>query len=82
MSSTQTWVIAIGGGYGEYFFEGTEAEAEDERARKAKWEAAVGRKRLADADEIKEGKPSPCFKHPNYECRRYYCDCPQCRVKP
>lgn len=49
MTETNAWVIQIGGGYGWFFFEGTEAEAENMRAQ---WEQAVGRKRPADPEEI------------------------------
>lgn len=42
------WVITVGGGYGSYTFHGTEAEAERERCRKATWEQAVARKKLAE----------------------------------
>lgn len=40
---SETWVISIVG-YGEYEFVGTEADAEKERGRKARWEMSPGRK--------------------------------------
>ena len=41
------WRIWVSG-YGEFDFEGTEAEAEDMRAHKASWEGGQGRKWRAD----------------------------------
>lgn len=57
----QTWVISISGGYGSYVFCGEEDEAEAERARKASWEGAAGRKLcawdvLSDLYEAQRGK--------------------------
>lgn len=40
----EKWKIWIGGGYGLFDFEGTEAEAEKMRAHKAAWERARGMK--------------------------------------
>jgi hypothetical protein len=34
----------VGGGYGEFVFEGTEDQAEEMRAHKARWERAVAQK--------------------------------------
>lgn len=45
------WVITVGGGYGTFFFRGTESEAEEMRRHKARWEGAVARKRPATAEE-------------------------------
>lgn len=45
--SRQWWVIAIGG-YGEFGYYGSEDEAEEMRAHKARWERGTGRKRPAD----------------------------------
>mgnify|MGYP000915409800 CR=1 FL=1 len=45
------WVISVGG-YGSFFFEGTEEQAEKMRCLKARWEQAVARKRLATAEEL------------------------------
>lgn len=42
-----TWNIWVSG-YGQFQFEGTEAEAEDMRAHKANWERGQGRKWRAD----------------------------------
>jgi len=36
MSNKQTWVIKVGGGYGEFLFTGTATEAEEMRAHKAR----------------------------------------------
>lgn len=47
----QKWVISVSG-YGSYLFEGNEIEAEEMRKHKASWEQGVGRKRLADEDEL------------------------------
>ena len=74
----QMWVISVGG-YGSIFFEGTEPEAEVKRAEKAIWEQGVGRKRLADADEIKTGIINQCKNHPNYSTKyKYKCGCSKC----
>lgn len=50
--SCSHWMIYIGGGYGEFYFEGSEEEAEAMRRHKARWEQAVGRKRPATQNEI------------------------------
>lgn len=50
-----TWVISIGG-YGSFLFKGSESEAEEIRAHKARWERGVGRKRLASEAEIRANK--------------------------
>jgi len=42
------WLISIGG-YGDFGYYGTEAEAEKMRAHKAVWEAGVGRKTAISA---------------------------------
>lgn len=73
------WVIFIGSNYGHYFFYGTEEEAEKERARKALWEKAIGRKRLADENEIKTRKIDPCHNHINFKSQRYSCNCEKCK---
>jgi hypothetical protein len=73
------WVIQIGGGYGAFMFEGTEAEAEQMRKHKANWEQAVGAKRLADQVERATGQPSGCWNHPNFKFKqRRACDCAEC----
>lgn len=73
------WVINIGGGYGAFLFNGTEAEAEDMRKHKANWEQAVAIKREADLKEVAEQKPKQCWNHPNFKHVakgfRYVCDC-------
>lgn len=53
----KTWVISVAG-YGTFFFEGSEKEAEEMRAHKARWERGVGRKRLATQAEIDSGRPN------------------------
>lgn len=74
------WVISIGGRYGSYFFIGNEDDAERERARKATWEQAVGRKRLADEEEIKTEIINKCQNHPNFNSKtKYHCDCEKCK---
>jgi len=72
------WVIFVAE-YGSYFFLGNEDDAERERGRKAMWEKAIGRKRLATEEEIKSGKIDPCQNHPNFNSRnRYNCNCGKC----
>lgn len=71
------WVIFVAE-YGEYFFLGNEDDAERERSRKAMWEKAVGRKRLADEEEIKTRVINKCQNHPNYKSERYSCKCGKC----
>lgn len=44
MSAKETWVITIGG-YGQFDFDGTEAEAEEMRRHKSSWEGGPGVKR-------------------------------------
>ena len=51
----QWWVISVAG-YGSFLFDGSEKEAEEMRAHKARWERGIGRKRLATPEEIKSGK--------------------------
>lgn len=48
--SRQWWVINVGG-YGEFAYYGSEEEAEEMRAHKARWEGGVGRKRKAEQDD-------------------------------
>ena len=45
-------MITVGGGYGSFFFEGIEKEAEEMRRHKANWEHAIARKRPATQEEI------------------------------
>jgi hypothetical protein len=74
----QTWVISVGG-YGSLMFEGNETEAEEMRKHKANWEQGVGRKRLADEDELQTGVIKQCKNHPNYTNKdRYHCKCGEC----
>ena len=40
----EKWVISVGG-YGIFFFDGSEIEAEEMRKHKAVWEQGCGRKR-------------------------------------
>lgn len=74
-----TWVILVGGGYGAFLFEGTEAEAEEMRKHKARWEGVVALKRLADAGEIESKEASQCWNHKAFSHRGkgfiYACDC-------
>ena len=73
-----TWVISVGG-YGSLMFEGNETEAEEMRKHKANWEQGVGRKRLADDDELQTGVIKQCKNHPNYINKgRYNCKCGEC----
>lgn len=51
----QWWVISVAG-YGSFLFEGSEKEAEEMRAHKARWERGIGRKRLATQAEIDSGR--------------------------
>lgn len=71
----EQWVILIGGGYGAFLHAGTETEAEEMRAHKARWERAPGKKRLADPEEIAAGKASHCWNHPGFKNRFVYADC-------
>ena len=48
------WTIWVGGGYGDFQFHGTEAEAEETRARKANWERAVAIKYRNDLSTPKD----------------------------
>jgi len=73
------WVISVAG-YGEYFFLGNEDDAERERSRKAMWEQSVGRKRLADEEEIKSRVINKCQNHPNFNTKtKYHCNCEKCK---
>lgn len=73
-----TWVISIAG-YGSFFFEGSETEAEEMRTDKARWEQGVGRKRLADEDEVQTDIIKNCKNHPNFTNKdRYHCTCGEC----
>jgi len=49
------WVIWVNN-YGHFMFAGTEAEAEERRADKCKWEGAMGRKRPATDEEVRANK--------------------------
>jgi hypothetical protein len=51
-ASCSHWMITVGGGYGSFFFEGIEKEAEEMRRHKANWEHAIARKRPATQEEI------------------------------
>ncbi len=56
VSKKEKWIITVGG-YGEFEFEGTEDEAEEMRAHKARWEQAVARKRrVTDANGQRLGE--------------------------
>lgn len=73
------WVIYVGGGYGPFLFDGTEAEAEEMRRHKANWERAVAAKRPADAAEVATGEVSQCWNHPGFKFKaRHGCDCEAC----
>jgi hypothetical protein len=77
---TEHWVIAIGGGYGAFLFEGAEADAEEMRRHKARWEQAVGLKRHATAVEVQAARPSQCWNHPEFDHIKnaramYHCTC-------
>jgi len=69
------FVILIGGGYGAFLFSGTDAEAEDMRAHKARWERGPGRKRLATDNEVRAGVASQCINHPGFNNRAVFVDC-------
>jgi hypothetical protein len=56
-SSIALWRISVGGGYGEFFYVGTEQEAEEMRAHKARWEAAVARKEKVSGPRIVRVQP-------------------------
>lgn len=45
------WRLWVGGGYGHFDFHGTEAEAEQMRIHKARWESAVAFKWRASDPE-------------------------------
>lgn len=73
------WVILVGGGYGAFLFDGTEHEAEQMRAHKAKWEMATARKRPADESEVASRKASNCSNHRLFSGKaRHYCECGDC----
>lgn len=74
----QSWVISVNR-YGSFIFEGNEIEAEEMRKHKANLEQGVGRKRLADKDELQTGVIKQCKNHPNFTNReRYVCKCGEC----
>lgn len=50
-NDNQHWVITVNG-WGVRYCTGTEQQAEEWRAHKARWEHGVGRKRLATKEEI------------------------------
>lgn len=54
------WVILVGD-YGAFLFTGTEAQAEDMRVHKSRWEGAVGHKRCASVGDF--DRPSHCWNH-------------------
>lgn len=58
-----SWVINVAG-YGAFVFDGSEAEAEEMRAHKARWEGAVGHKRPASITDFPQA--SACWNHPGY----------------
>jgi hypothetical protein len=68
------WTIIVGG-YGAFLFDGTEQEAEEMRAHKARWERGIGRKRLATDEEVAANKPSQCWNHEGFANRHVYSDC-------
>jgi hypothetical protein len=47
-----TWIISVVD-YGAFLFQGTEAEAEEMRRHKARWEGAIAKKYLATPEDIK-----------------------------
>ena len=55
-SSESAWWIIDVHGYGEFAFHGTEAEAEEMRAHKTRWEGGIGEKRLADPGRNKRDR--------------------------
>lgn len=78
MSATKecaAWVINVAG-YGAFLFKGSEQEAEETRAQKARWERGVGRKRPATPEEAKGGEISRCINHEGYGNRVFFADCP------
>jgi len=75
----EKWVIKVGGGYGAFFFEGEEWEAEEMRKHKARWERAIANKRRADDAEINTGLIDSCNNHPGYNRKaKIHCECPNC----
>lgn len=73
-----TWIINVSG-YGSFFFEGNEKEAEEMRQHKARWEHGIARKRFADEEEIKTKIINCCRNHVNYKSKfRFDCDCGKC----
>src|SRR5690242_12034106 len=73
MALDPRWVIWVGGGYGAFLFAGTEAEAEEIRCHKAKWEGAIAKKRPASYQDIEI--PSQCLNHRGFLNRGRYADC-------
>lgn len=51
MAQKEKWQIFVAG-YGQFSFEGTEVEAEDMRAHKARWERGIGRKWRDDGSDL------------------------------
>lgn len=82
MKNKNIWVIKIAGGYGSFFFEGTEMEAEQRRIDKCRWEGSIGKKRLATQEEIEQNKINDCWNHVGFENKfRYKCDCEPCSIR-
>jgi len=74
----EKWVISVSG-YGDFFFEGTEDEAEAMRIHKVEWEGGIGRKRKADDNEISTKVIDRCKNHPNFNAKsRFRCNCEKC----
>ena len=74
------WIISVGG-YGSFFFEGSESEAEEMRKHKAVWEQGAGRKRLATDEEVRTKIIDDCKNHSGFNSTtKFICKCPKCEL--
>jgi hypothetical protein len=72
------WVILVSR-YGAFMFYGTEADAEEMRRHKARWEGGISIKRRATNQEIATGKCSSCWNHKAFHSNLgYRCGCGEC----
>lgn len=77
------WIIYING-YGCFLFDGTDTEAQEMRAHKARWERGIGLLRPATLEEAAGGSIDSCINHPLFphisEKKRPYagCKCERC----
>lgn len=73
------WVISVGG-YGTFFFDGSEKKAEEMRKHKANWEQGIGRKRPATVVEVRTKTIDECKNHPLFKGPgNFLCKCDKCK---